>query len=187
MLDVQCSGAALAIRGCVGSDCCSPPDPVCVHKFEMDPMMRVSLKAEEMARLDRLRAERAWDLEKHKVARRKLEERFKDRVEHGRFIVKCIRNPSMHVAAFRTIKPTHNFAVQSSHLFTPIIRLKVLSDRIVKRITARREREAEESGAQPDDGEGAEEAEAPEDAEEVVKIDAKLEAALNREEVSRPC
>jgi len=81
---------------------------------------------------------RRWELEKHKVAHRKLEKSFKDPVQEERVVLKAIGSPET-VATFRIETTGAAFRRQSSGLFFPVAQLKVLTDRVRRSMDMRHE------------------------------------------------
>jgi hypothetical protein len=74
----------------------------------MDPQMRAMMERQKAARLEQLRVEMAWDLEKHRIAHVKLQDRFINTMEYGRFVVKAFLT-GQQVSTLRCPKLSREF------------------------------------------------------------------------------
>ena len=80
-------------------------------KLELDPHLREEMRVQTERRIELLRKEMEWESEKHFVALRKLEARFKDVIQFDRVVVKAMRM-QREVATFKTAHPSDNFRVR---------------------------------------------------------------------------
>ena len=102
--------------------------------FEMDPEMRTNMNKVRDAKLQQVSAEMAWELEKHTLARQKLQGRFLDEIRHRRFAVKGIRR-QLQVFSYRTPKPSDAFEKLSAGVVAGV--LKMMSMRARKRVASK--------------------------------------------------
>ncbi len=74
----------------------------------MDPQMSARMLVQKEARLSQLKAEMAWELERHRVAHHKLRARYLDPIEGMRFVVKAFLS-SHQIASLRFPKASKEF------------------------------------------------------------------------------
>jgi WD40 repeat protein len=131
--------------------------------FVMDPKLQSNAGLEREAELSRVRAELAWDLERHLKAYEKLYNHFKAMVDAPRIVVRAMRDHAA-VSTFRLPVLSREFRRRSEVLFISTEDLNNVHDRAL-RVAARGKkvqmlREEDEGAAQEDEWEGPEEGQA---------------------------
>jgi hypothetical protein len=82
----------------------------------MDPQMLQMLQTQKESKISQLKAEMAWELERHRLAYRKLHERFLAPIDGMRFVVKAFQSDHL-VSSFRFAALSKAFQKSAGTLF----------------------------------------------------------------------
>lgn len=89
-------------------------------ELELDPQLRVEMREQTERRIELLKKEMEWETEKHSIALKKLQARFKDIVEFDRVVVKAMES-THEVATFKSAYPSSDYMVRRA-LFSNVSR-----------------------------------------------------------------